>query len=83
MEENIILCPRCGQRLAQLLGETPPERRLRALGAARVRTARNALGERMAWLQCPQCKAEKEINPAHWIGGAEPADSAEGAAAPD
>jgi predicted RNA-binding Zn-ribbon protein involved in translation (DUF1610 family) len=68
MEKTIILCPQCGQRLAQLLGEIGQRRRLQALGAARVRTAKNALGEEMASITCPKCKAEKSINPAHWLG---------------
>jgi predicted RNA-binding Zn-ribbon protein involved in translation (DUF1610 family) len=68
MENTIILCPQCGQRLAQLLGEIGQRRRLKALGQARVRTAKNALGEEMASIICPKCKAEKQINPAHWLG---------------
>ena len=68
MEKTYVLCPRCGQRLAQLLGGVGQRRRLTTVGSATVRTAKNALSEEMAWIKCPKCKAEKEINPAHWIG---------------
>jgi hypothetical protein len=68
MEKTIILCPQCGQRLAQLLGEIGQRRRLKALGEARVRTARNALGEELASIICPRCKTEQSVNPAHWFG---------------
>jgi DNA-directed RNA polymerase subunit RPC12/RpoP len=69
MEETYILCPRCGQRLAQLFGETGQRQWLHAIGRARVSTALNALGEEMGWITCPKCKAKKEINPGQWLGG--------------
>ena len=68
MEKNIILCPHCGQRLAQLLGEIGQRRRLKPLGGAQVRTDRNALGEELGWIKCPKCKADKFIDSAHWFG---------------
>jgi len=68
MEKDFILCPHCGQRLAQLLRENGQYPRLKRLGEARVRTVTNALGERLGWIKCPKCKLEKEINPAHWLG---------------
>jgi DNA-directed RNA polymerase subunit RPC12/RpoP len=69
MEKTNILCPHCGQRLAQLLGKVGQRQRLRALGGARVRTGKNALGEELGWIRCPKCKADKSINPAHWDAG--------------
>ena len=69
MEKSYILCPQCGQRLAQLLGKVGQRQRLRALGEARVRTAKNALGEELAWIRCPECKTDKSINPALWDAG--------------
>ena len=69
MEKTTILCPQCGQRLAQLLGEIGQRQRLRVLGDASVRTGQNALGEELAWIRCPKCKADKSINPAHWDSG--------------
>ncbi len=68
MEKNIILCPQCGQQLAQLLGEIGQRRRLKALGGARVSIGENALGEELGWIKCPKCKADKTINPATWLG---------------
>jgi len=68
MEKTIIQCPQCGQRLAQLLGEVGQRRRLKPLGGARVRTAKNAIGEELGWIRCPKCKAEKQVDPAHWFG---------------
>ncbi len=68
MEKTIILCPHCGQQLAQLLGEVGRRRRLKALGGAQVRTDRNALGEELGWIKCPKCKADKFIDPVHWFG---------------
>jgi hypothetical protein len=68
MEKTIIQCPQCGQPLAQLLGEVGQRRRLKPLGGARVRTVKNAIGEELGWIRCPQCKAEKQIDPAHWFG---------------
>ncbi len=68
MENTIILCPQCGQRLAQLLGEIGQHQRLQPLGGARVSTGKNALGEELGWIRCPKCKHDKSINPAHWIG---------------
>ena len=70
MEKNYILCPQCGQRLARLMGEIGQRQRLRPLAGARVRTSKNALGEELASITCPKCKAEKSVNPAHWDGGA-------------
>ena len=69
MEKTYIQCPQCGQRLAQLLGKIGQRQRLRALGEARVRTAKNALGEELAWIRCPDCKTDKSINPALWDAG--------------
>ena len=69
MEKTYILCPQCGQRLAQLLGKVGQRQRLRALGEARVRTGKNALGEELAWIRCPDCKIDKSINPALWDAG--------------
>ena len=69
MEKTNILCPHCGQRLAQLLGKAGLRQRLRTVGDATVRTGRNALGEELAWIRCPKCKADKSINPAHWDSG--------------
>ena len=68
MEKNYILCPQCGQRLAQLLGEIGQRRRLEAIGGTRVQTAKNALGEELAWIRCPKCKTDKSVNSAHWAG---------------
>jgi hypothetical protein len=68
METTNILCPHCGQRLAQLLGEVGQHRRLKVVGKAQVRTGKNALGEEMGWIRCPKCKADKSIDPAHWFG---------------
>ena len=68
MEKTDILCPQCGQRLAQLLGEFGQHQRLRPLGGARTSTAKNALGEEMAWIRCPKCKNDKQVNPAHVTG---------------
>ena len=70
MEKTYILCPQCGQRLARLLGEIGQRQRLRTLGGAFVRTAKNALGEEVAWLRCPKCKTDKTVNPALGDGGA-------------
>lgn len=70
MEKTYILCPQCGQRLARLLGETGQRQRLRPLGGARVRTGNNALGEGLAWIRCPKCKADKSFNPSYWDSGA-------------
>lgn len=69
MEKSYILCPQCGQRLAQLVGKVGQRQSLRALGEARVRTAKNALGEELAWIRCPKCKTDKSVNPAHWDAG--------------
>ncbi len=69
MEKTYILCPHCGQRLARLLGEIGQRQRLRTLGGATVRLGRNALGEELAWLRCPKCKADKSIDPALWDAG--------------
>ncbi len=69
MEKTYILCPHCGQRLAQLLGKAGQRQHLRVPAGVRVRTAKNALGEELAWIRCPKCKADKSINPAHWDGG--------------
>lgn len=66
MEKTIILCPQCGQRLALLLGEIGQRQQLKPLGSAIVSTARNALGEQLAWIRCPKCKTDKQVNPAHW-----------------
>ncbi len=68
MEKTTILCPRCGQRLAELFGEVGQRQRLQPLAGARVSIAKNALGEEMGWIRCPKCKADKSINPAHWNG---------------
>lgn len=68
MEKIIIQCPQCGQRLAQLLGEIGQRRRLKPFGEVRVRTVKNAIGEELGWIKCPQCKAEKQVDPAHWFG---------------
>ena len=68
MEKTYVPCPRCGQRLAQLLGEIGQRQRLKPLGGARVQIARNALGEAMGWIRCPKCKTDREINPNHWFG---------------
>lgn len=69
MGKTNILCPQCGQRLATLTGEIGRRQKLRLVGEARVRTAKNALGEELASIRCPKCKAEKSINPAHWDAG--------------
>lgn len=69
MEKTYILCPGCGKRLGRLLGKLGQRRRLRTLGGARVRTGKNALGEELAWLRCPQCKTDQNVNPAHWDAG--------------
>jgi DNA-directed RNA polymerase subunit RPC12/RpoP len=66
MEKTIIECPQCGQRLAQLLGEIGQYQRLEPLGRAVVSTAKNALGEQLAWIRCPKCKHDRQVNPAHW-----------------
>jgi hypothetical protein len=68
METNLILCPRCGRQLAQLLGEIGQRRRLKTLGGARVRMVQNALGEDTASIKCPKCEAVKPVDPAHWLG---------------
>jgi hypothetical protein len=68
MEKTYILCPQCGQRLAQLLGEIGQRRRLEAIGGARVQIAKNALGEDVGWIRCAKCKTDKSINPATWFG---------------
>lgn len=70
MEKTFVLCPQCGQRLATLFGEIGERQRLEPLEGARVSTAKNALGEEMAWIRCPKCKAEKQVNPAHLMGEA-------------
>ena len=69
MEKTYILCPHCGRRLARLMGEIGQHQRLRTLGGAGVRTGKNALGEELAWIRCPKCKADKAFNPAHWDAG--------------
>lgn len=69
MEKTYIICPGCGQRLGRLLGKPGQRRRLRTLGGARVRLGKNALGEELAWIRCPQCKTDKTVNPAHWDSG--------------
>ncbi|MES1167377.1 MAG: hypothetical protein ABUL68_05180 [Pseudomonadota bacterium] len=69
MGKTNILCPQCGQRLAQLLGKVGQRQRLHPLGGLRVRTAKNALGEELAWIRCPKCKTDKSVNPAHWDSG--------------
>jgi hypothetical protein len=66
MEKTIILCPQCGHRLAQLLGEIGQRQQLQPLAGAYVSTAKNALGEQLAWIRCPKCKTDKQVNPAHW-----------------
>ena len=66
MEKTIIQCPHCGQRLAQLLGEIGQRPRIQPLGRSVVSTAKNALGEQLAWIRCPKCKQDKQVNPAHW-----------------
>jgi DNA-directed RNA polymerase subunit RPC12/RpoP len=66
MEKTYILCPQCGQRLAQLLGEIGQRQQLKPLGGVRVSTAKNALGEQLAWIRCPKCKTDKPVNAAHW-----------------
>jgi len=68
MEKTFILCPLCGRRLAQLLGEIGQRRRLKPLGEARVRTGRNSLGEELGWIRCPKCRTEKAFDAAHWVG---------------
>lgn len=68
MEKTFILCPKCGQRLAELLGETGQRQRLKPLGTARVSSATNALGEDLAWIRCPKCRSDRQVNPAHFIG---------------
>jgi hypothetical protein len=70
MEKTYILCPQCGRRLASLSGKTGLRRRLRPLGGARVRLSKNALGESLAWIKCPKCEADKQVDPAHWNRGA-------------
>lgn len=70
MEKTNILCPQCGRRLAVLLGKAGSRRQLRPLGGARVRTARNALGEDLASIRCPKCETDKPVDPAHWNPGA-------------
>ena len=69
MEKTYILCPQCGQRLAQLLGGIGQRQRLRTLRGARVRMGKNALDEELAWIRCPKCKADKSFNPALWDAG--------------
>ncbi len=66
MEKSYILCPQCGQRLAQLLGEIGQRQQLQPLAGTRVSTAKNALGEQLAWIRCPKCKTERQVNAAHW-----------------
>lgn len=68
MEKTFVLCPHCGQRLATLFGEIGQRQRLQPAAGARVSTAKNALGEEMAWIRCPKCKADKSVNPAHLTG---------------
>ena len=68
MEKNYILCPQCGHRLALLLGEIGQSQRIQPLGGLRVSTAKNALGEQLAWIRCPKCKTDRQLNPTHWIG---------------
>jgi hypothetical protein len=68
MEKDYLLCPQCGQRLAQLLGEIGQRRRLEPLGRAKPHTATNALGERFGWIDCPKCKARRSIDPASLPG---------------
>ena len=69
MEKTNILCPQCGRRLATLLGKIGFPRRLRPVRGVRVRTAKNALGEALAWIKCPKCETDKQINPAIWDRG--------------
>jgi len=69
MEKNHILCPHCGQRLARLLGGNGQRQRIQKLEGASVRTGKNSLGEEMAWIRCPKCRADKSFNPAFWDAG--------------
>ncbi len=69
MEKTYILCPQCGRRLASLSGKVGLRRRLRPLAGARVRLAKNALGESLAWIKCPKCETDKQVDPAHWDRG--------------
>ena len=69
MEKTYILCPQCGRRLASLSGEIGRRRQLRPLGGAKVRLTKNALGEPLAWIKCPKCEADKQVDPAHWHRG--------------
>lgn len=66
MEKNYIVCPQCGQRLAQLLGEIGQRQQIQPLAGVRVSTAKNALGEQLAWMRCPKCKHDKQVDPARW-----------------
>lgn len=68
MEKILISCPHCGQQLAQLLGEIGQRQRLKPVGTLRVSTARNALGEDLAWIRCPNCRTDRQVDPAHHVG---------------
>jgi len=65
MEKTYILCPQCGRRLASLSGKIGSRRKLRALGGAGVRLSKNALGEALAWIRCPKCETDKQVDPVH------------------
>jgi DNA-directed RNA polymerase subunit RPC12/RpoP len=69
MEKTYIICPGCGKQLGRLLGKLGQRRRLRTLGGARVRLGKNALGEELAWIRCPKCRTDQNVNPAHWDAG--------------
>ena len=69
MEKTHILCPQCGRRLASLSGKIGSRRKLRPLAGASVRLSKNALGEALAWIKCPKCEADKQVDPAHWNRG--------------
>jgi hypothetical protein len=68
MEKNILTCPLCGRRLADLLGEVGQRRRIKPCDGVKVRIEKNALGEDMGWLSCPKCRTDVRFDSAHWLG---------------
>ena len=67
MKQGKIICLGCGRRLASLLGAIGVRRVLKMQAGARVCMERNALGEELGWIMCPDCKRNTQIDPAYLL----------------
>ncbi len=68
MEKNVIICPRCGRRLAELLGEVGHRRRIKPRAGVKAHIQKNALGEDLGWLRCAKCRTDVRFDSAYWLG---------------